>query len=98
MAASLSVFRSIAQPEEPAMARKPLNLYLVHRSQHVKLDETSGAVIAAATEGDAREFATTLRGDQRPDVWYGRHVTVTLVGQALPDAVGGVVFSEFIPG
>lgn len=75
---------------------KSLNLYLVQRTDayEADYDQTSGAVIAAATEGDAREFATTLRGDQDRSVWY-RFATVELIGVARPDMAGGVVFSEF---
>lgn len=77
---------------------KRLNLYLVQRPERsVGRDETSGAVIAAATEGDARDFAATLRGDQDGSVWY-HLATVDLIGAARPDMVGGVVFSEFVPG
>lgn len=79
------------------MARKPLNLYLVQRA-NTNRDETTGAVIAAATEGDAREFATTLPGDQDRAVWYRSTATVELIGVARPDMAGGVVFSEFDAG
>lgn len=78
------------------MAR--LHLYLVKRPESMtNYDETTGAVIIAANAPDAREFATALPGDQDKNVWYSQ-ASVTLLGTALPNAKGGVVFSEFQPG
>jgi hypothetical protein len=81
------------------MARKPLNLYLVKRHESTtNRDETTGAIVSASTEGDAREFATTLPGDQDRAVWYAPTTRVELIGAARPDMSGGVVFSEFDAG
>jgi hypothetical protein len=79
------MFRSTAtRPEEAAMPRKLLNIYLLTRTDDVDYEQDEAVVVVAANPDDARQMAGGA-------VWYLPTTTVGHIGKARPDVRGGVV-------
>jgi hypothetical protein len=75
-----------------------VKLWLLERAdtEIVGWDETRGVVVAADTESDARELASTQRGDEGSATWLDP--LRTTCGELVPGSAARVVLVDFKAG
>jgi len=77
------------------MSKLPLYIWLLRRTDTIRLSETDSAVIAASTELEARELAYRSCAAINPSVWVSPSTEVHLLGEGLEGDVTALILESF---